>query len=233
MYVMIIKDFKNRDWIEKCGIYRVCAETIKGNVWIRAGTGSLVKVLKNEFKEVKGGKMRLSELARTVKYLEILKWRIISPNHVPNKPIGKVCVESYMINEFPYGSAFCYIFRKYKAKSGEPFKSCFCPKLPHTQRDRCRMEENVQPLTGEVLEPAMISCVLNREGNHRTVQEIIDELMDIPILNIMKFLQKIKLEQYQLSYLSSMWHFHVWHKIQTGHIDSVPTKRDYKDGYLQ
>lgn len=229
MRIMITKDIPNKHRVKKFGIFRPMRKTRNG-IWITAPTGFPLLVKRGEFIYVEGDKVKLSEIARTVKYLEILKWKLMLPDFKSrHKFEGGRPIETVVeLCELPWGSAFCFLFRdiKTKHKIDGKYCTCFCPKKPWCHADDWgRYSHPNSP------EKPHISCILDREGNIRPPTEIIKEIQEIDIMTIMEFVKKIKdrINQDKLRSLACKWHFHVWHKITIPRIDRV--SKDFVKGY--
>lgn len=179
-----------------------------------------LRAYKHEGKEVEG-RMKLSELARTVKYLELLKWKIM---------IGEdKWIDKYLLNQFPFGSAFCYLFRDTKTniRINSRFSTCFCPKKPWVSKNlekMCLLDNKCSP------EGAHVNCILDIDGKHRPISDIISEIESIPIIEIMAFIRKLNISSDKLELLNSLWHIHIWQRITLPHVDRLSSS-DFKEGY--
>lgn len=211
MRLLITKEIPTKEHIELYGMYNVLKITPKKNFIIKAPTGRRVYIYSHEGKLKKGLKMKLSQVAICIKYLEILKWRLLTDEFdtIKGKP-----VEYYHVNEFPFNSAFCYMFRSYKAKSPiDGVKCCFCPKRPDKNHKRLGITN------GEGIK--RINCVVNPAGKNRRPIDIIEEVKTIPLAVIAKFVQKVKVSKKQMRMITNLWYFHVRNKVTKGHIDSA------------
>lgn len=134
--------------------------------------------------------MKLSHLAKCIKILEELKWAIPAGVLDDKDDILKRPKEFYLIKELPFCSAFCYMFRQYQRKGsdGEGQFNCFCPRWNDGN-----------------------NCGHNDDGNRKPEFQILDEVRDIPISTIMKYLSKIPLSKHQdkLRKLQSIWYINV------------------------
>jgi len=207
MRAILISNIPTKERLEKFGIYRIVRETEKG-YWIKSITDRNVYILKTECRTIKEGlKMKLSEFAIALKYLELLKFKLISNDNGfkklehNNKPI-----EYYHVNEFPYNSAFCFIFRNYSAGEVNGCNCCFCPKQPHKNYSTMGVSD------GEGLK--RVNCVLKSDNRHKTVPDLIQEVINIPVTLIMKYLQKIELTDVQKNLITNIWYFHIWHRVK-------------------
>ena len=152
------------------------------------------------------GKVRLSEIAITIKELELIKWKIATREISgritrENQKVPDFPMEYYWINEFPFNSVFCYVFGKYKTRKDKWW--CFCPMRPCGQN--CRLEKN---------------------GKHRAEQDIVDQIESIPIPLIMKYLKKIKFanDKAKIIKLYSIYRLHI--KKRLGIWDLYPDVED-------
>jgi hypothetical protein len=226
--IMLIKPVPNNHYVELLSIAQVYKETDKA-YYIHTPDEVILKVYKHEAKEVEGRFVKLSEIARCIKYMELLKWRLLSPEFASSFGNGKRPIEYYWINEFPFGSAFCYLFRKIKTKikfDGE-FTTCFCPKKPFTHPEWARIANPVSQ-DSQATEPPHISCVCSGDLHHRPVKEIIKEIEDIPIMDIMEYVKKIKFTDAQKYKLCMIWHFFVWQRVS---IHKTEDNKDFIKGY--
>lgn len=135
-----------------------------------------------------------------LKELEKIRWRLINGEFVDWDEIltGKINYlkdrpqEFYLINEFPFQSAFCYMFRGYQIRNkkivqvGPPYSefNCLCPLWPKGK-----------------------SCYVKGQTNKFMVEKI----DSIPIENIMKILKKMPLhrEMVKIRHLSGIWNIHL------------------------
>lgn len=186
---------------------------------------------------VEGDKMKLSEIARTIKFLELLKWKIIDPEfssrRVTNK--GQMPFETFYLSEFPYGSAFCYVFRDHKVKEKleKKWECCFCPKMPFKHgADWGKVDYSGRPNI-QVSEAPHVSCVLGIDGKHRSIPEIIKEIEGIKIHTLMQFLKRIEIPDSKLQLLSRYWHFYVMSEVTIPRIARLTgqSSKDYLKGY--
>ena len=228
---MLKDNVSEKHYVNKFGIYKVIKKHVDG-VWIRSITNVRVFIKRKEYMILEGGNMKLTELARTLKFLEILKWKVLT-GEVGNKrhQQGYTPIESYLINEFPFGSAFCYVFRDFKCKKkvDGKFSICFCPKKPWehlTEWARTQPPENPNIAYPE---GRRINCILNADGSHRDTKEMIKSIEVIKIMDIVKMLKKIKIPADKLLHLSRLYHFHVWSKISISRIESCSDSKNLKD----
>jgi hypothetical protein len=160
----------------------------------------------------------------------MIKFRIMDSEFVTDtdtsayhlSPFKQAPIEHFFINEFPFNSAFCYLFRKYKCTSPiEDCRCCFCPKRP---------DLNYQTMgTSEGEGYKRINCRLKPDGKHKSIPQLIEEVKAIPIVTIMKFLQKCPPDRTQLRLITNDWFFHVWHRVVKA--NSRNTNKEYLPEY--
>jgi hypothetical protein len=224
---MITKPIPNKAYVEVGGIYRVIKR--QGSLWVRSLNRQLVMIKKGEFVYVEGGKMKLSELARCIKYLEVLHLKMLLPDF-KSRSKASPPIESFLVNEFPFGSAFCYVFRgKWTKKKIDGCRTCFCPRKPFEQDDWKRVRKP-KDKNKSMPEAEHISCRVLATGKMRSIKDRIQEVEEMSIETIMKYIKKVKLSREQLRQLSLLWHFHVWQQLTVSHIDSN-NPNEFKKGY--
>ncbi len=225
---MLIKPVPNNHYVEFLSIAEVYKETDKA-YYIHTPDEVTLKVYKHEAKEVEGRFVKLSEVARCIKYLEILKWRLLTPEFALSFGNGKRPIEYYWINEFNFGSAFCYLFRKVKTKIkfDNLYTTCFCPKKPFLHPEWARIEKPVSQDV-EATELPHVSCVCSSDLHHRPVKDIIAEIEAIPISAIMDYVKRVKFTNAQKYKLCLAWHFFVWSKVS---ISKAEENKGFINGY--
>lgn len=210
---MIIKLIPTTLPVEVGGIYR--ARKVRGNYYIKSN-GYLLKVKPTEAIEVEG-KMKMSDFARCLKYLEILKFKaLLLDNNLTTSDLR-------MLQELkPFGSAFCYIFRgiKTKKKFEDKFTTCFCPKRPYQHPEWGRVDQR-KTKSPKSTEKPHVNCMLNSDGNLRDIKSMIKELEQIPIIDIIDFIKRVPISREKKKLICQLWHFHVWHRISFNKVDTV------------
>jgi hypothetical protein len=229
MRVLITQDIPNKVRVEKGGIHRVIRQTRSGSIYIRSITRELLKVKPGEFVIVEGGKMKLSELARCAKYLEILHLKMMQTGFKSRSNMNPP-IESFLLNEFPHGSAFCYLFRgTWTAKKVRGLSTCFCPKRPFDHSDWGQSRIPNSPGL-KATEPPHVNCRLLLDGSCRSIDEMIREVEALEIGTIMKFLSRAKIPPHKVRHMCTLWHFHVWQRVIIGHLDRAD-ENDFTELY--
>jgi hypothetical protein len=228
----------NSHYVIPFGIYPII-RVVKGGWWISTPTSVNLYVKRGEGFPVEGDRMKLSELAKCMKFLEILKWKLIDPEFCSRRKVnkGQTPFETFYLSQFPYGSAFCYVFREHKvtSKIEGKWECCFCPKMPFKHAEKWGKVDYSGRPNIELTEGPHVSCVLDLDGVHRSTPEIIKELESIKIHTIMQFLKRIQIPHPKLQVLSHMWHFYVMSEITIPRIGRVTgqTHHDYIKGYQE
>lgn len=133
--------------------------------------------------------MKLSELAKCLKILEIMKWELYAGKYdnCQNMTIGKKrSPEFYCINRFPFLSAFCYVFRAYEmqTKVADSQFNCFCPRYNNG-----------------------INCSFSKDSHRKTELQVAESIYAISTVKLMKYLKKLPLQKlsYQIRELHKIW----------------------------
>ena len=144
-----------------------------------------------------------------IKELQLMKYRMWNTDNLEsdctNSIVAKIAerkvtwhlVKDYfLINEFPFNSAFCYLFRKYQIKSSG---KCFCPM-------NCKRK----------------FCVIDEETHTAYPMSVLmDKVERIPITNIMKYLKRIQISKEQLKHLSLLWNIFIKTKLSANRPNST------------
>ena len=156
--------------------------------------------------------MKLSELARAIKELELIKWRLVSGCYknydklidVANKGgknyVAKMPVQYYYVNEFPFCSAFCYVFRRFQIEGNKIVKK----DPPYTEfKCLCPMSDFNK------------NCHLDSDGKHLPENFIIDKVESISISKIAKYLKKMQIQKYPyiIHKINGIWSLHIKHNL--------------------
>lgn len=224
MYIKILKQIPVASWhlIEIGAIYYVYKHykqyyLIKSwasdiGIWIKESEAKILNL--------KRRKMKVSDLAKCIKYLEMIKWGIdlgFYERYDLENSIKTPCkfgkpIEYYFINEFPFSSAMCYIFSRKRVKDEKGRHICFCPKKPYDHPEWPTIKNNPKDVYWN---RSRRSCILYKgedgKSHHRPVSNIYQEVSELSILDIMNHLKPIlsNIPKYKLKHLSSLWHIHL------------------------
>jgi hypothetical protein len=228
MLIKIIKDVpvKPLHKIYKNSIYKVFEERKRFYLIESQETGKGVWVRKDEAVIYKGrSTMKYSEMAICLKFLERMKYKLILGHYNrEGSQFGIVNpmnppIEHYFINEFPFNSAFCFIFRKSKVRHNEDYDICFCPMKPYENPQWPVYRTEYLGPDGETIEKARRSCVHFKGAKTgkiklRSTQKQLEMIESIRVVEIVKHLKKVKLTPYQKKVMSTKWFLFIKHRVE-------------------
>lgn len=214
--------------IEPFGLYKVFKENGDFYLIESGATGKGIWIKKEEAEEVKKVSMAFTyrEMATCIKFLERMKYKLIMGHY--NEVFEQGCkikrsnpIEYYFLNEFPFNSAFCYIFRKFRVKGTAPkdVHVCFCPMKPYENTQWPISRGKHLGSDGEEVSYARRACNLYKGKKSgkikpRSEQKMLEMIEEISVYSIMKHLKKIKITKVQRKKMAMLWYFHIKHRVE-------------------
>ena len=161
--------------------------------------------------------MKLSHLSMCIKELELMRWKMICGTkeykdyeelkevvfNNKKQKIIKLPVDYYLINEFPFNSAFCYFFRCFQIR-GNKIVYIKPPYGKDTHCCLCPMKEQLG-----------LYCAKSPDGEFQSIPFMIEKVESVSIERIMKYLKKIQVIKFtdKLQKICSIWEIHIKHKL--------------------
>lgn len=215
--IKILKYWDRSEGIEPNGLYFVhdedCADYLVKNIYGRG-----VWVPKKAAKRVKERlyRMKLSELAKCMKFLEMMRWKLIL-GHYQEVQVGRTCIriqspiEQFFLNQFPFYSPFCAVFSRKGVKNDEGVHICWCPMRPYEHPEWITLP--LHPREG-YWKKAHRSCILEKGSKpnsyrHRSELSLLQQVESIPVVEIMQHLKKIKLDPNLNKLFVMLWFHHI------------------------
>jgi hypothetical protein len=207
--------------VEVGGIYKAW-KTPNGYI-IESDDGYAVYIKEDEAEEYKGEVMpfMLSDMAKCIKYLERMRIKILM-GHYCEKKYGihtirhETPIEHYYVNEFPFYSCFCALFRNFKVKGKAPkgVHVCYCPLKPYEHPEWPTTETSYMDGEGEIVDKKRRSCIKYKGKKTgkifiRSEAKRLQMVEDVSVRTIMKHLKKIKVPKTMKKHLCSLWFHHI------------------------
>lgn len=218
-----------RERIEPLGLFKVHKELDQYYLIESAATGKGVWVRKDEAEIAEGETMSITyrELATCIKFLEMIRFKLSLGHYdtanVKNQDITyERPIEEFFINEFPFNSAFCYVFRKFKVNGTAPkdVHVCFCPLEPYKNTNWPIHRGKYIGSDGNDVHYARRSCnhfksKKTKDVRIRSETKRLEMVEQTSVLSIMRHLKKIKLSKVVRKRLTGLWFIHIKHRVDS------------------
>lgn len=202
-------------------IHRVVDRTDKFWCIVSRYTGKYIWIRKDEATAIKAkdAKVRLSDLAKCLKYLEMIRWKQVCGHYSTRRAGGQMVprfeIEVFYINEFPFYSAFCHIFSGIPVKNDKGIHICYCPRKPFEHKEWPTRKKDPK---GVYWKKKRRSCLHERvdgEVRHRPQAEVLKEIEAIPVIEIMLMLKRVmkRIPKHKLQDICALWNLFIKNKV--------------------
>lgn len=227
-YIQILKPIpvNKLELIEPKGIYKVFKVTPYYYLIESGATGKGCWIRKDEAVETSSEKFKLSDLAKCIKYLECMRYKLMMGHYNEKTERGvkiwqDIPIEHYFVNEFPFYSCFCAVFRKFrvKDKTGKGVHICYCPLKPYENPQWPIQKDKHLGADGKMVKTKRRSCQKYRsaktgEVHFRSEAKRLQMVEDTPVLEIMRHLKKIKISKAMKKHLCGLWYHHIRFRVR-------------------